>query len=313
MASMSDSLEITRASLADWPVIQGWCADEGWNPGHADGPCFLAQDPDGFFLGRIAGEPVSAVSVVNYGDAFSFLGLYLVKPEFRGRGHGFATWRAALPRAGSRTVGLDGVVAQQDNYRKSGFDHAYRHVRYAGTMPAGDAAGAGDSGAPGDPGGHGALGRSSASGVPAVPAVSVRPLADVAFEQITAYDERCFPAPRPVFLREWFATPGHVTRALIVDGRLAGYGVARPAHDGTRVGPLFADTAEHARTLFEALVQGIGGGPVAIDVPENNPAAVALAESLGLEPVFEVARMYTGPVREVDQARVFGVTSLELG
>jgi len=154
---------------------------------------------------------------------------------------------------------------------------------------------------------------------PAIPAIRVAAVLSAAPALLAfprsrpSRSARCFPAPRPVFLREWFATPGHVTRALIVDGRLAGYGVARPAHDGTRVGPLFADTAEHARTLFEALVQGIGGGPVAIDVPENNPAAVALAESLGLEPVFEVARMYTGPVREVDQARVFGVTSLERG
>jgi hypothetical protein len=96
-------------------------------------------------------------------------------------------------------------------------------------------------------------------------------------------------------------------------GRLVGYGVIRPAHDSARIGPLYADRPAHAATLFEALVAGIGGGPVSIDVPENNAAGPALAASVGLEPVFEVARMYTGPIREVDQARVFGVTSLELG
>src|SRR5437867_1092672 len=100
-------LQITRAGLAEWPVIAAWAAAEGWNPGPADGGCFLAQDPDGFFLGVVDGRPVSAVSVVNYGDAFSFLGLYLVDPAFRGLGHGFTTWLAALPHAGSRTIGLD--------------------------------------------------------------------------------------------------------------------------------------------------------------------------------------------------------------
>ena len=287
---MSDTLEITRASLADWPVIQAWCADEGWNPGHADGTCFLAQDPHGFFMGRVTGEPVSAVSVVNYGDAFSFLGLYLVKPEFRGRGLGLATWQAAVPRAGSRTIGLDGVVAQQDNYRKSGFEAAHRNIRYAGTLP-----------------------RDLPAEGPVPAGVSVCSAADVAFEQITAYDEECFPGPRPVFLREWLAAAGHVSRALVVGGRLAGYGVVRPAHDAARVGPLFADNPAYARALFTALVEGIGGGAVAIDVPEDNAGAVEMAESLGLEPVFEVARMYTGPVRETERGKVFGVTSLELG
>ena len=60
-------LEIAPAGAADWPVFESWAAREGWNPGPADGGCFLAQDPDGFFVGRIDGQPVSAVSVVNYG------------------------------------------------------------------------------------------------------------------------------------------------------------------------------------------------------------------------------------------------------
>jgi hypothetical protein len=299
---MTDSLQITRASLADWSIIQGWCADEGWNPGDHDGPCFLAQDPEGFFVGRIGGEPVSAVSVVNYGDAFSFLGLYLVKPEFRGRGHGLATWKAALPRAGVRTVGLDGVVAQQDKYRKSGFSDAHRTVRFVGELT---------------PDGSGSA------------AVA---LAEAGFDEVADYDALCFPAPRPVFLREWFAAPGHIGRALIVDGRLVGYGVLRAANDGHRVGPLFADSRVYAEVILDALVAGVGGvggtgvggagaarpgaaggGRVVIDVPETNREALAMVGALGLEPAFEVARMYTGPVRDIDHGKVFGMTTLELG
>ncbi|GAA3096809.1 hypothetical protein GCM10017687_04270 [Streptomyces echinatus] len=119
-------LVVTRATLADWPVISAWAAAEGWNPGLSDGPAFFAQDPDGFFLGRIDGEPVSAISVVNHGPDYAFLGCYLVRPDLRGHGHGLTTWKTALAHAGSRTVGLDGVVAQQDNYRQSGFRLAHR-------------------------------------------------------------------------------------------------------------------------------------------------------------------------------------------
>ncbi|ACU75057.1 GCN5-related N-acetyltransferase [Catenulispora acidiphila DSM 44928] len=290
MTDRQQTMQITRASLADWPLIQGWCADEGWNPGDHDGPCFLAQDPEGFFVGRVDGEPVSAVSVVHYGDAFAFLGLHLVRPEFRGRGHGLATWKAALPRAGARTVGLDSTAAQQDIYRKSGFDDAYRTVRYVGDLA------------------------SDGSG----PAAAV-PLARAGFAEIADYDALCFPAPRPVFLREWFAAPGHVGRALIVDGRLVGYGVLRPAHDGYRVGPLFADSRVYAEVILDALVAGAvgdggeGGRRIVIDVPDTNPEALAMVGALGLEPSFEMARMYTGPVRDVDHSKVFGTTTLELG
>jgi GNAT superfamily N-acetyltransferase len=280
-SSVSQDLAVGRASLDDWTVITGWAAAEGWNPGLSDAPSFFAQDPDGFFVGRIDGEPVSAVSVVGYGADYAFLGFYLVRPDLRGRGHGLTTWRTALAHAGDRTVGLDGVVAQQDNYRRSGFALAHRTVRYSGVAP--------ESAVPHD----------------------VRPLTDPA--AVTAYDSACFPADRPRFLRHWLAEDGHRAMARVVDGRLTGYGVIRPGRDALRIGPLFADTAEDARALFAGLTATAAGREVAIDVPENNAPAVALAEDLGLTPSFETARMYTGPVRPFAAERVFGVTTLELG
>ncbi|MFK4148821.1 GNAT family N-acetyltransferase [Streptomyces sp. NPDC004065] len=282
----TEDLVVTRARLADWPVISGWAADEGWNPGLNDGPAFFAQDPDGFFLGRIDGEPVSAVSVVNHGPDYAFLGCYLVRPDLRGRGHGLATWRTALAHAGDRTIGLDGVVAQQDNYRRSGFEAAHRTIRFTGPAPA-----AGGSGTPD----------------------GVRPFAPGDLDAVTAYDCACHPADRPRFVARWLTTPGHRAFVRRTAGRVTGYGVLRPARDCLRVGPLFADTPEDARALFTALTAAAGGRTVAVDVPETNKPAIALAEEAGLAPAFETARMYTGPVRPYARERVFGVTTLELG
>ncbi|MGW2638981.1 GNAT family N-acetyltransferase [Streptomyces sp. NPDC001348] len=279
----SQDLVITQATLEDWPVISGWAADEGWNPGLSDGPAFFAQDPEGFFLGRIDGEPVSAVSVVNHGADYAFLGCYLVRPDLRGRGHGITTWKTALAHAGNRTVGLDGVVAQQDNYRQSGFELAHRTIRFAGPAPEAE-----------------------------VPA-GVRPAGPADLAAITAYDSACHPADRPRFLAPWVTAPGHRTMVRHDGDRLTGYGVIRPAHDGLRIGPLFADAPADARALFTALIAEAAGTGIALDVPETNAAGVALAESAGLAPSFETARMYTGPVREYAHERVFGVTTLELG
>ncbi|MEY9861616.1 GNAT superfamily N-acetyltransferase [Catenulispora sp. GAS73] len=298
-------LEIARAGADDWPVFESWAAGEGWNPGPADGGCFLAQDPDGFFVGRIDGQPVSAVSVVNYGETFSFLGFYLVHPDFRGQGHGYATWQAALAHAGDRVIGLDGVLEQQDNYRRSGFRLAHRNIRYVGPAPADLSASAG-----------------SGSGSGAGSAPSVVPVAEIGRPAIEAYDGGRFPAERPVFLDRWLSAPGHVGYAAVSNGELVGYGVIRPAPAFAKIGPLFADTPEVAETLFRALIAGLSAadGPqasrsleVALDVPETNPAAVALAERYGMKPSFETARMYTGPVRDIEMASVYGITSFELG
>ena len=56
-----------------------------------------------------------------------------------------------------------------------------------------------------------------------------------------------------------------------------------------------------------------GGGEIFLDVPAINSDAVALAQDLGLLPVFETARMYTGAIPPLQIARVFGVTTFELG
>ncbi|WP_418960183.1 GNAT family N-acetyltransferase [Streptomyces tritici] len=281
------ALEVTRARLADWELVRKWAVAEGWNPGLDDARAFFAQDPEGFFLGRLDGEPVSAISVVNYSEAYAFLGFYLVRPDLRGQGHGLATWRAALAHAGDRTVGLDGVPDQQDNYRRSGFVLAHRTARWVGEPP-----------------------------TSAEPAPDVVPAAEVDAAALAAYDGACHPAERPRFLDRWVGTPGHRALARVTDGRLTGYGVVRPAEDEARIGPLFADTPADAAALLDALAaeaRALGSPRVAIDVPEPNEPATTLAASRGLTPTFATARMYTGPTRPVAHARIYGITTLELG
>ena len=99
-------------------VAVDWAAREGWNPGLADADCFYAADPDGFLIAYLDHEPAACISVVRYDSSFGFLGFYIVKPEMRGRGYGYQIWQAGMERLEGCTVGLDGVVAQQENYRR---------------------------------------------------------------------------------------------------------------------------------------------------------------------------------------------------
>ncbi|MTV15650.1 MULTISPECIES: GNAT family N-acetyltransferase [Bradyrhizobium] len=261
-----------------------WAAAEGWNPGLADAPCFAAEDPQGFFIGELDGEPAAVISCVNYGAQFSFLGFYIVRPDLRGRGHGLKIWNAAIAHARPRVIGLDGVVAQQANYQKSGFTLAYANMRFGGTVAA-----------------------------PSAPSDGTVALTDLPMALIEADDATVFPAPRPAFLRSWINTPGHVGRALMRDGRLAGWGVIRPCRTGRKIGPLVADDRAGAEAILSALLASTGDGEIFLDVPAINRDAVALAQDLGLLPVFETARMYTGAIPPLRIDRVFGVTTFELG
>ncbi|MEC4020200.1 GNAT family N-acetyltransferase [Streptomyces sp. H27-D2] len=278
-------LTVTNATLEDWYQVAEWANGEGWNVGNGDVACFHPTDPAGFFIGRIGTRPVSAVSIVNYSDQYAFLGHYLVHPGFRGRGFGFATWQVAFPHAGARTVGLDGMPAQQANYQKSGFAPAHDTIRYAG--------------------------RPERSGTVAAGTVAVT---EEHLDAVAAYDRGCFPADRRAFVSRWLTAAGRIAYARLSDGRIAGYGVIRPAGDGYRIGPLFADTPADAEALFDSLTAHIGpDSEVSLDVPEPLKTASALVTARGLAAQFHTVRMYTGPAPETRAERVFAGTTLELG
>src|SRR5262249_20681850 len=135
-SAAANELRIRTMRPDEIKIAVDWAAAEGWNPGLADDACFAAADPDGFFIGELDGAPVATVSCVNYGNRFAFLGFYIVRKDLRGRGYGLRIWNAAIAHAGARVIGLDGVTAQQQNYRKSGFALAYANVRYGGTVTA---------------------------------------------------------------------------------------------------------------------------------------------------------------------------------
>ena len=109
---------VRTMSADDVALAVEWAAAEGWNPGLHDAECFRAGDPDGFFIGEWRGEPVACISAIAYGEHFGFIGLYIVKPAFRGKGFGMRVWQHGMDYLGKRNVGLDGVVAQQANLQK---------------------------------------------------------------------------------------------------------------------------------------------------------------------------------------------------
>ncbi|GJJ77217.1 hypothetical protein EMPS_09576 [Entomortierella parvispora] len=142
----------TAASTADSDIIFQRCSDkeaqelffnwsktEQWNPGAkgADIPgAMFKADPQGFFMGKVPKkdspgefETVSMISGVRYGEEQAWIGFYVVAPEHRGRGYGLKSFQNAMKHAQSTStdgvirpsVGLDGVMAQVDNYRRSGF------------------------------------------------------------------------------------------------------------------------------------------------------------------------------------------------
>lgn len=260
-----------------------WAAREGWNPGLADTAAFLAQDHNAFRGLFVDGALAATLSAAAYEGGFTFIGFYICRPDLRGRGLGYRLWQETLRGTGG-TLGLDGVLAQQANYAKSGFVLSHRNIRFGGAAPAGAAA---------DP--------------------RVAPFAPAHRDGVARMDRDCFGFPRPTFLDAWLAPPHGRALVFPAGGTVRGFGVIRQCREGHKIGPLFAEDAEVADALFRALVAHVPGAPVFLDVPEPNAAARTLAEATGLAPVFETVRMYRGPAPDLPLGRIFGITTFELG
>lgn len=261
-------MQIRAVSQNVFETAASWAMDEGWNPGYGDLDAFYAADRSGFLMGFLDDTPVCSISVVRYGATYGFLGFYIVHPDHRGTGVGMTIWHAGMAYLEGRVVGLDGVVAQQDNYRKSGFGYDSRNIRF--------------------------------SGIPRVPLPAstdfqVLLASEDHIDALVTYDRQVFPADRRAFLKHWTLHQDGVdrhTKLAVRDGLIIGFATIRKCVSGYKIGPLFADKAHVASTLVSHLIAEFSAyDSVMIDVPEQNVAAIKMAEALGLSPAFETARM----------------------
>jgi N-acetylglutamate synthase-like GNAT family acetyltransferase len=290
---MSNVLVIRNMNRSEVDELVEWAALEGWNPGLNDAEVFWATDPEAFIAAERDGELIGGGAITSYNGDFGFMGFFIVRPEFRGRGFGNTLWHARRERLLSRlhpnaSIGMDGVFDMQDYYTRGGFTFSHRDIRFRDEIAE-----------------HHVAVRDND--------VAIVPLASVPFEHVLSYDRTCFPASRPGFLKAWINQTNALALGCQRAERLVGYGVVRRCREGCKIGPLFADDAQTARALYSQLAQFAAGGPLFLDAPENNLAATALARERNMSEVFGCARMYLGPSPELEHARIFGVTTFELG
>jgi len=290
---MTPELLIRQMTRPEVDTLVEWAAREGWNPGLHDAESFWTTDPEAFIAAELEGELIGGGAITSYQGEFGFMGFFIVRPEFRGRGLGHTLWHARRERLLARlrpgaSIGMDGVFTMQDYYAKGGFVLAHRDIRFQADIP------------PSPPAAR-------------VDEARIVPLSALPFDRLLAYDRACFPAPRPGFLAAWIAQPDALALGCLRDGALRGYGVVRRCREGCKIGPLFADDAPTAEALYQRLAGFAAGGPLFLDVPENNAAALDLARRHRMREVFGCARMYLGPAPTLAQDRIFGVTTFELG
>jgi len=283
-----NELKFQKLDLQGLKVLVEWAEEEGWNPGPYDADVYWQTDPDGFYGYYMDDNLIAGGAIVSYSGEFGFMGLFIVKPEFRDKGIGRQLWyqrrNMLLSRLNSgASIGMDGVVDMQPFYEEGGFKIAFRDERYErpGTNFTIDS--------------------------------HITPLNEEDLYSIMEYDRECFGVPREQFLKPWLKMPGNIAFKYKRDNKLRGFAIVRKASKGYKACPLYADNESIAEELYKACLNSVVGDPLYLDIPVVNQNAVDLIKEYKATYVFECARMYYGKPPEININKIFGITTFELG
>jgi len=283
-----EDLEFRKLNFQDLKILVEWANNEGWNPGPNDAEVYWATDPNGFYGYYFNESLVAGGAIISYNNEFGFMGLFIVKPEFRTKGIGRKLWYQRRDLLKDRlnhnaSIGMDGVIDMQSFYKKGGFEISFKDERYEnlGTEFHLDS--------------------------------NITSIKDEDFHEILNYDKQCFGFFRPQFLRPWIKLPENKTFKYVENNNVRGFSIVRKVFNGFKVGPLFADNTKIAEELYKACLNSVIGKPLFIDIPMINKDAIQIINKYNAKYVFECARMYYGQPPRIAMKKVYGITTFELG
>ena len=310
-ASMSASNEfVVRKveSFEELKYLSELLKNEDWSLGRNELRCVFSADPSGFFVGELSGKKISTISIIKHGH-FAFCSFLVVEKSYRSKGYGLKTWQAASALASVSkgcNIGLNAVENMIGVYEKYGFKRAWIDREFV--ISASNTA------------------KVLTGSTQLPPVATIKPITEVKFDALVAYDTTVFGASRRTFLEVLTSRPESIGFAAVDDkGGLLGYSMSERMLDedkGMRIAPLFADNEQIARGLLLAVAEALTSqNPPHVDVditlvvPDINPVAVNLVESiLSGKSDFQPVRMFTeGVPASMNLAKTFAIASLDLG
>ena len=276
-----------------------------WAHGVMDDELYWVSDSKpgaGMYVGRLNGQPITAVGMFQHNESYAFIGFYFCKEQHRGKGYGFKTWKVAKASLSSKlNFGLDAEEPTVHMYEREGFKRAWDIILYAFSV----------------------LSALEVYGNSlAIPErVTIKLCADVSFQKLKSYTEDVigFTFDRSSILEKWISLPTHTALAAVTEsGDIVGFAAIREAillgEVIYRLSPLLADNSHIARVLLKELAKTVNPERrFMLSVPpELNPEAKTIAEEVKAVCHSIDVRMYTKGDLPINKGKYFGTFSANL-
>ena len=255
-------------------------SEESWGLAARDDQIYFTMAPERCYYGMLGDEKISYIQTVTYGDEdeYCYIGLYIVKKEYRRMGYGKQTWDHAFSELPETClVSLSAVLAQVAIYTKCGFKTNWKEFTYSFDIQ-------------------------NFAGFPVSTETSINIIhfKDADFSSLLKYDTSAFCYSRESYLRKVLEVPdseGWV--AVNKEGNIVGYVVAKFTLEvyGWFLLPLIADDASIADSLLVNVSKFLCDQPVkrfTMTIPSINEKCMTIAQKFSEKLLFESCRMFRG-------------------
>ena len=242
------------------------CRAAGWNQLARDWEIFLQLNRPGCLVAENNNKVMGTVTSICYQNLFTWIGMVLVDPVWRGQGVGTKLLQEILKTIpGECTIKLDATSAGREVYKKLNFLDEYQVSRMQGVA---------------------SVERSGA--------FSVRSIQQKDLDAITTFDQAIFGSDRSALLQLLFEGAPHLAFIIKKENSILGYCFGRQGYQFIQIGPIVAIDNNVAKELAIIALKSCAGQQVILDVIALNNEWINWLTSIGFTEKRSFMRMRRG-------------------
>lgn len=274
-------------TLADIPLGMRLKKMAHWNQLEPDWEFLIRSGEEGNFVASYQGKEAGTVTTLFYRGRFSWIGMVLVDPKYRGLGIGTALLNKAIDQAtGKGTIRLDATPQGQKLYETIGFEKERELVR---------------------------LQRNPRQPLPG-PAREVKRLSAQLLPRLAELDMAGFGADRMFVLRYLQHNAPNYAFYVEQGQEITGYCLGRLGSAYAQIGPVLARSQEVARDLLLAALGESPNSDFVVDAPGEKAHWLEELKALGFTRQRPFIRMYRGELRHPGEPGLqYAIAGPELG
>jgi GNAT superfamily N-acetyltransferase len=257
--------QIRRMGQKDLPSAMNIKNIEGWNQTLNDWE-FLLYDPSGICLVALhQDEVVATVSAVGYDNKLAWIGMMLVRKEYRGMGLAKMLMKAILEKLeGYPAIKLDATPAGFPIYAALGFVREYSICRMVKPL------------------------RKVSKKHPDKPSFS----GETSLQDIIDFDQKTYGINRKNLLQYLYQQSPETVRAIKEEKSTRGYIMGRPGTNFHQLGPLIAESTDRAINLISSVLPILEDQAIVVDVLADKKDLIDWLIRQGFGAQRELIRMY---------------------